>query len=145
MDHLLSRLKINYPIELPPTDTQHNLLSQTTLFGDDLYRSSLGGGVDVHILPVCAAIKCLPYLIAASNNSTRPETTNIRRIFEPFSADVDDTSLLLLSIRRCHFVRNFSAAASRHHFDFIEMAEGDSGALRRAKISRRQSVASTFF
>ena len=77
---VLNKLKvINYPFEIPP-DTQHDLRSETILFGDDLYRR-LGGGLDSHILHVCVTIKYPPLLIAG-NNSTMPETTTIRRIFE---------------------------------------------------------------
>ena len=71
---------IKYPFEIPP-DKQHDL-SETILFGDDLYRM-LGDGIDhPHILPGGGVtIKYHPLLIAASNNnSTTSETTTIRRI-----------------------------------------------------------------
>ena len=55
---VLDKLKlINYPFEIPPPDTQHDLLSETILFGDDLYRSRLGDGLNPHILPVGVTTK----------------------------------------------------------------------------------------
>ena len=102
---------IIYPFEIPLDGTQHDLLSETILFGDDLYRSRVGDGLDVHILPVGGIIIKYSQHLIDSNKST-PETT-IRMIFEQFSAGVVDTSLLLLMIHS-QFVRNFSLAVPGH-------------------------------
>ena len=64
----------------------------------ELYGSGLGGGLDPHIPPVNVTKKYSPHLIAASINSTTPETTTIRSgIFEQFSEGVDTYLLLIHS------------------------------------------------
>ena len=80
------------------------------MFGD-LYRSRLGGGFDLHILPDGTVTIKYPAHLIASNISTTPERTT-RRIFEQLSAGVDTSFLLWLLHNK--FVRNFSAAVPVH-------------------------------
>ena len=47
---------ISYPFFEIPSDSQHDLLSETILFGGDVHRSRLGGGLDYpHIFLVGGA------------------------------------------------------------------------------------------
>ena len=94
---ILYRLKvINYLYEIP-SYRQRGLLNETTFFGGEFDRQ-LGCGFDPNILSVSGVtIKYPPHLIAC-NNSSMPEATTIRRIFEQFSAGVHTLLFLLLML-----------------------------------------------